>query len=245
MSRRRFFIPQDRIQDGSAVLTPDQAHHLRAVLRLRAGEEVELFDGEGRSFSGKIEYRGTDIHVGALEKLELQRESRCSFVLAPALIKADRFEWILQKGTELGVDEIVPLETHFAAVHIPASRLESRLKRWQRIVTEASKQSRRLTVPKIQAPLPWEALLASPEYAACARFMLYEKAGERMRKAPPDLDRVLLCVGPEGGWEASEAQAAEQAGFQLVNLGSRILRAETAALAAISIFQFLLQRGNE
>lgn len=152
---------------------------------------------------------------------------------------------MLQKGTELGVDEIVPLETRFAAVRIPPCRLESRLERWRRIVTEASKQSRRDTVPKIHAPLPWEAFLASPEHAACARFMLYEKAGERIRTVPSNLDQVLLCVGPEGGWQESEAQAAEQAGFRLVNLGSRILRAETAALAAISIFQFLLQRENE
>jgi 16S rRNA (uracil1498-N3)-methyltransferase len=244
MPRRRFFIPRDRIQDGIAVLTPDQAHHLRAVLRLRAGEEVELFDGEGRSFSGTIEYRGTEIHIGALEKLDLQGEGSGSFVLAPALIKFDRFEWILQKGTELGVDEFIPLETRFAAVHIPASRREARFERWQRIVTEASKQSRRLTVPKIHTSLRWEAFLASAEYAACARFMLYEKAEERIRTAPPGLDRVLLCVGPEGGWEASEARAAEQAGFRLINLGSRILRAETASLAAISIFQFLLQRGD-
>jgi 16S rRNA (uracil1498-N3)-methyltransferase len=242
MPRRRFFIPQDRIQDGIAVLTPDQAHHLRTVLRLQAGEEVELFDGEGLSFSGKIEYQGANTHIGALKKLEQIEARKSTLVLASALIKADRFEWMLQKGTELGVDQFVPLLTRFAAVHIPGARLDARLERWRRIVMEASKQSRRLTVPKIHTPLPWDDFLASQEYAVYARFMLYEKASERIRAIPSIKDCVLLCVGPEGGWEDSEAQAAANAGFKLTSMGSRILRAETAALAAVSIFQFLLDQ---
>lgn len=240
MSRRRFFIPPDRIQDGIAVLTPDQAHHLRDVLRLRAGDEIELFDGEGLSFCGKIECHGPEIHIGSLKKLDPPGERNSSFVLAAALIKPDRFEWMLQKGTELGVDQFLPLETRFTTVRIQQPRLEARLERWQRILREASKQCRRQTVPRIQRPISWDAFLASPEHANCSRFMLHEKASNRPKPTLPMMDRVLLCVGPEGGWDTSEARAAEQAGFQLVSMGARILRAETAALAAVSIFQFLL-----
>jgi 16S rRNA (uracil1498-N3)-methyltransferase len=239
MPRRRFFISRDRIRDAGAVLPPDQAHHLRDVLRLRAGEEVELFDGEGAGFLGKIEFLGPEIRIGSLKKIEPREERGGSFVLAAALIKADRFEWMLQKATELGVDEVVPLETKFSVVRIPRERIPSRLERWQRIVTEASKQCRRRTVPVIHPPTPWNAFLASREYADSTRFMLYEQATERIPTVPSPASRVLLSVGPEGGWEASEASAAELAGFQLVYMGSRILRAETAALAAVAIFQFL------
>jgi 16S rRNA (uracil1498-N3)-methyltransferase len=242
MPRRRFYIPRDRIRDGVAVLTPDQAHHLRAVLRLQPGEEVELFDGEGRSYSGRIEFRGADTEIGALAKVEHADTSRSNLVLAAALIKGDRFEWVLQKGTELGVDRFLPLETRFSTIHIPEERWEARRQRWQRIVTEASKQSRRLTVPRLDAPLKWETLLASPEFESHARFMLHEKAAERLKSVPPGPDGVLLCVGPEGGWEDAETCAAEQGGFHLVSIGTGILRAETAALAAISVFRFLLDQ---
>jgi 16S rRNA (uracil1498-N3)-methyltransferase len=241
MPRRRFFIPPDRIRDGTAVLTPDQAHHLRDVLRLSTGEEVELFDGEGQCYSGRVECRGAEIHIGSLKGLEPAEKRRTSLVLAAALLKADRFEWVLQKGTELGVDRFLPLETHFSSVRIPSVRLEARLDRWQRIVREASKQSRRLTVPRVQPPLPFSALLAAPEYAGCAGFMLHEKAPRRLRAVTP-ADRALLCVGPEGGWDTAEAQAAEQAGFQVVSMGSRIMRAETAALAAVAVLQFLFEQ---
>jgi 16S rRNA (uracil1498-N3)-methyltransferase len=242
MSRRRFFISRDQIRDASVLLTPDQAHHLHDVLRLRAGAEVELFDGEGRCYSGKVECCGAEIRIAALQRLESSDVRGSALILAAALIKADRFEWMLQKGTELGVDRFIPLETRFSVVHIPPARLASRMQRWQRIVLEASKQSRRSAVPAISRPLSWGDFLAEPESAGGARFLLHEKAAEPIPTAPWQTDRLLLCVGPEGGWDPSEAAAAENAGFRLVNMGSKILRAETAALAAIAIFQFLLDR---
>jgi len=241
MPRRRFFVPQEQVRNGIAVLTPDQAHHLRTVLRLRAGEEVELFDGAGLSYSGAIQFRGAEIHIGPLRKIELPTEPGSALVLAAALIKPDRFEWILQKGTELGVARFLPLETNFSTVRIPQARLAARLDRWQRIVREACKQSRCVTIPKVHSPLPFESLLAAPEYAAYARFMLHEKAPERLNTDLPAGNPVLLCVGPEGGWDPAEAHAAELAGFRIVSMGTRVLRAETAALAALAIFQFLLE----
>ncbi len=242
MPRRRFFISRDRIRDGVAVLTPDQAHHLRTVLRLQPGDEVELFDGEGRGFSGKIAYRGARTEISELAEIEHTESPRRTLVLAAALIKADRFEWMLQKGTELGVDRFVPLETRFSSIRIPAARLDERRQRWQRIVTEASKQCRRLTVPLLDLPIRWEAFLALHEFASFAKFMLYEQASERLKTSPSGPEGVLLCVGPEGGWEDAEVRAAEHAGFRQVGMGARILRAETAALAAVSVFQFLLDQ---
>jgi 16S rRNA (uracil1498-N3)-methyltransferase len=244
MPRRRFFVPQKLEQNGIAVLTPDQAHHLRTVLRLRAGEEVELFDGTGLSYSGIIQSRGAEIRIGPLREVALPEAPITALALAAALIKPDRFEWILQKGTELGVERFLPLETHYSTVRIPQARLAARLDRWQRIVLEACKQSRRVTVPKVHSPLPFGALLTAPEYAAHARFLLHEKAPERLHADLPAGNPMLLCVGPEGGWDSAEAHAAERAGFQIVSMGNRVLRAETAALAALAIFQFLLENSR-
>jgi 16S rRNA (uracil1498-N3)-methyltransferase len=241
MPRRRFFIPKDQIRGGIATLTPDQAHHLRTVLRLGAGEEVELFDGEGGAYSGRIESQDAKVRIGGLVRLESANPPGTALVLAAALIKPDRFDWILQKGTELGVSRFLPLVTRFTAAQIPTTRVAARMQRWQRIVREACKQSRRLTVPDIQTPMTFDRFLAEQEYSTCSRFMLYEQAPERLKSDAAVGDRVLLCVGPEGGWDAGETEAAALAGFRLVNLGSGILRAETACLAAIAIFQFLLE----
>ena len=241
MPRRRFFISGDRIHDGFAVLPPDQAHHLRDVLRLRAGDTIELFDGEGVGYSGRIECRGLEVRIGSLARLAPQEERKTPLVLAAALIKQDRFEWMLQKATELGVDRFLPLETSLAAVRIPPSRLEARLDRWRRIVREASKQCRRLTVPEIRSPLTLQALLALPEYSSSLKLMLHEKAPERL--SPPAASSVVFAVGPEGGWDDAEALAAERAGYRLVSMGSRILRAETAALAAAAIITILCASG--
>jgi len=241
MPRRRFFIPKDQIRGGTAILTPDQAHHLRTVLRLGAGEEVELFDGEGSAYSGRIESQDAEVRIGGLAPLEPANSPGTTLVLAAAIIKPDRFEWILQKGTELGVSRFLPLVTRFTAGHIHAARVASKVQRWQRIVREACKQSRRLTIPDIQTPMTFDRLLADQEYFTCSRIMLYEQAPERLKSDADVGDRVLLCVGPEGGWDAGEAEAAALAGFRLVNLGSGILRAETACLAAIAIFRFLLE----
>ena len=241
MPRRRFFIPRNQIQGGIAILTPDQAHHLRTVLRLGTGEDVELFDGEGNAYSGRIESRDAEVRIGGLAPLELAQPPGTALVLATAIIKQDRFEWILQKGTELGVSRFLPLVTRFTAAHIPAARVEARMHRWQRIVREACKQSRRLTVPDIQTPVTFDQLLTEPEYSAFSRIMLHEHAPERLKRDSAAGDSVLLCVGPEGGWDTRETEAAAHAGFDLASLGSGILRAETACLAAVAILQFLLE----
>jgi 16S rRNA (uracil1498-N3)-methyltransferase len=242
MPRRRFFIPQDRIRDGAAVLTPDEAHHLRDVLRLRAGEEVELFDGEGLGYTGKVECSGMEICIGSLSRLEPSEQRQAPLVLAAALIKPDRFEWMLQKGTELGVHRFLPLKTRFTTVRIPQTKLEARQERWRRIVREAAKQSRRFIVPEVLRPIAWADLVASPEYRTYARFMFHERASERLEARALAGEPLLLCVGPEGGWDNSESQAAERTGFRLISMGSRILRAETAAIAAVAVFQFLREQ---
>jgi 16S rRNA (uracil1498-N3)-methyltransferase len=238
MAHRRFFVSQDRIHNGVAVLDPQQSHHLRAVLRLGSGAEIEIFDGQGCGYAGRVEPGGAEVRVHLLEKIDPARKPETALILAAALIKPVRFEWMLQKSTELGVSGIMPLITRFTGVRVPDP--ESRTQRWRRIVQEAAKQCRRLTVPEVAYPQPFAGLLGSPALEGQSRFLLHERAGERLQFIPEPGKSVLLCIGPEGGWDEEETRAAQDAGFRLIHMGPRILRAETAAIAAVAVFQFLL-----
>jgi 16S rRNA (uracil1498-N3)-methyltransferase len=241
MARRRFYVPQDSIRDGIAILPVSQAHHLRTVLRIGAGETVEIFDGKGRGYAGEVELRDSEVVIRGLQSLPAQ-ESSPRLTLAAALIKSDKFEWMLQKTTELGVDEIIPLITRLSDLRIPAGKIALRLDRWDRIAKEAARQSRRLTAPQIRAPLNFVDFLATDEFSECARFFFYEKARELWQPDPCLIaNGVLLCIGPEGGWDADEVEQAREAGYGIFGLGPRILRAETAAVAAVSIIQYHAQ----
>ena len=238
MSRRRFYVPGDSIHEGTAVLPPEQAHHLRHVLRLQDGEKVEIFDGKGAGYSGRVSYCGDEVYVRALHEMSPSEKPHPGLVLAQALLKADKFEWVLQKATELGVREFVPLTTQFCEVRIPESRIDGRMERWRRIIRESSRQSCRLSVPEIRVPMSLVNLFSLSGYSRHKGLFLYENAPGRWDGTLPPAQDYLLCVGPEGGWHPDEAEAAARVGYDLFNLGPRILRAETAALAAVTLVQF-------
>jgi 16S rRNA (uracil1498-N3)-methyltransferase len=238
MSRRRFYVPGDSIHEGAAVLPPDQAHHLRHVLRLRNGETVEIFDGRGTGYSGRVSYCDDEVRVESLREMIPPENPQPELVLAQALLKADKFEWVLQKATELGVSEFVPLETQFCDVRVPQSRIDGRMERWRRIVGDAARQSCRFSVPGIRAPMSPAKLFSLREISGHRGLFLYENAPRRWKGELPPAEKYLLCVGPEGGWHPDEAEAAANAGLALFNLGPRVLRAETAALAAVTLIQF-------
>lgn len=237
MNRRRFFVPRESIREGTACLPADQSHHLRDVLRLRTGDIVEIFDGKGGGYSGEVDFQDTGIFVRGLSPIA-SVESGARVILAAALIKSAKFEWILQKTTELGVHELMPLYTRRSEIEIPDSKIASRLQRWDRIVKEASKQCRRLSLPQIHEPRPFRDFLSMNCFASCARFLLHEKTSEYWNPDPGTLSEgVVVCIGPEGGWHDSEVEQAKAIGYQTFSLGPSVLRAETAAVAAISIVQ--------
>ena len=209
MTRKRFFVPRDSIRGGIATLPPDQAYHLRHVLRLGTGDVVEFFDGEGGRYIGEVELHGPEVWVRRL-----------------------------QKATELGVEEIIPLKTRFSDIRIPDSKIDIRLERWGRIVQEASKQCRRPTVPRVRKPIQFSDFLCLKELSASTRLLFFEKAADLPRLESVLSDRIVLCIGPEGGWDSNEIEQARETGYKTFSLGPWILRAETAALAAVSIIQF-------
>jgi 16S rRNA (uracil1498-N3)-methyltransferase len=237
MSRRRFFVPPESIRDGVACLPSDQAHHLRNVLRLRTGDSVEVFDGKGGGYAGEVDFQDAGIYIRRLRSIATH-ESRVRVVLAAALIKSSKYEWILQKATELGVQEIIPLKTRRSDIEISGGKIAGRMQRWERIVTEASKQCKRSSSPGIHEPQAFPDFLSMEDFSSYARFMLYEKASDPWHPDPQALSEgVVLCIGPEGGWEDGEVGQAKAAGYEIFSLGPWILRAETAAISAVSIIQ--------
>jgi len=205
---------------------------------LKSGEAVELFNGEGKGYAGKVEFKGGKVLVCELQDIAPEQPS-CRLLLAPALIRSVKFEWTLQKATELGVMEIFPLKTSLGDIEIPENRMAARLERWRKIVREASKQSRRLSAPRVHEPMKFSDLLCLKDLRDSTKFLFYEKAPKPLQfESNLVSDQILVCVGPEGGWIDNEVEKAGRAGFQVFSLGPWILRAETASVAALSIIQF-------
>lgn len=236
MARRRFYVPGEAIHEGSALLPPAQAHHLRNVLRMENGDTAEVFDGAGHGYVGQVEIRGAETFIRNLAPLP-SVESRYHLILAAALIKPARFEWMLQKTTELGIDEIVPVYTRLSQVRIPQEKTEARLERWQRIVGEAARQSGRFAAPVLRRPVEFPALLAAAEYSDCSRILFYEKTSQPFEASSLLSNRILMFIGPEGGWDKEEIRLALESGCRTLGLGRWILRAETAAIAGLAIIQ--------
>jgi 16S rRNA (uracil1498-N3)-methyltransferase len=240
MTRRRFYVPSDSFRSGIAVLPASQTHHLRHVLRIKAGEVVEIFNGEGDGFIGKVDIVGSDVHIRDLQIIP-GKEPTSRLILAAALIKPARFEWILQKATELGIHEIVPLRTRLSDIKTPDYKIDARLERWDRIVLEASKQCRRTVTPRVHSPVVFIDFLRDGAFSEGTKLLFYEKASELWRPEKSPLSRqTVLCVGPEGGWDNNEIEQASKAGYHIFSLGPWILRAETAALAALAVLQHYL-----
>ncbi len=236
MNPRRFYVPPGRIHGGVAELLPDQVHRVREVLRLKRDSQVEVFDGKGNAYLGRLEFTVHGSLVSDLERIADREQLPPRLVVAAAMIKPARFEWMLEKATELGTDEFIPLITRHSDVHLVRANLPSRLNRWQRIVQQACEQSGRTLIPAIQAPLKFPDLLAMDSLSGFTRLLLYESGGLPLsREKPPG--PAVICIGPEGGWDPSEVDAALERGYRLVSLGRHILRAETSAVAAIALLR--------
>src|ERR1700690_386314 len=247
--RRRFFV--DSFDANSATMRGATAEHLGRVLRAEAGQLYELSDGH-RVWLSRVERvalskRGENQIDFALVEPIAATEPSLDLVLLISLVKFDRFEWALEKATELGVNEIIPLAAGRTDKPLLAASWKRR-DRWERIFLESAQQARRLRPPVLRAALPpFEALLRSS--AACKLFLSERREAPPIREAlnhrasQPNLvapASAALAIGPEGGWTDEEIAAALSAGFAEASLGGNILRTETAVLASLAILRFAL-----
>lgn len=242
-SAHRFFVEPSILVGETVVLSGPLAHQLSRVLRLRPGERIILLDGEGQECEAEVEaLQAHQAQVRILARRPAAGEPRHQVTLYQALLKGPRFEWVLQKGTELGIAAFVPILTS-RCVAVP-QRPEAKLARWQAIVREAAEQAGRGRLPRVAAPLPFAAACAGVKEERA--FLAWE--GERdigLRQALAGLEGAdgvswALFIGPEGGFSAEEVALAQGYGIRPVSLGPRTLRAETAALAAAAALFFAL-----
>ncbi len=239
MARRRFFV--EAVRNGAAELAGGDAKHLTRVLRVEPGQRYEISDNRTVWLAEIEEARKERVRFRVLEQLP-PNPAPVRIHLFAALIKFDRFEWLIEKATELGVEAIVPVATERSERGLDRAA-ERRIERWRRIAFESSQQSRRDRLPEIEVPARFAAALKHP---ALRRFALDER-----ESAPPLLsvvpavrnrdDAVALLVGPEGGWTESERVGFVQNGWIAASLGPTILRTETAAVAALAIISALWQ----
>jgi 16S rRNA (uracil1498-N3)-methyltransferase len=227
MARRRFFV--DEIRDGVATLTGDDAAHLTRVLRVEAGQRFEISDNREVWLSEIAEARKSRVEFRVLESIPAV-PGLPPIDLYAALFKLDRYEWMIEKATELGVARIVPVETErserglFEASH-------KRVERWRKIAREASQQSRRTRMPVIGDAIRFRGLQVEGD-----RYLLDEAPGTpKIHIAGAHSPTTSLLLGPEGGWTDGERAAATAAGWMASSLGPQVLRAETAAIAALAV----------
>jgi 16S rRNA (uracil1498-N3)-methyltransferase len=231
MTRRRFIA--DEVSGDHAALTGEHADHLVRVLRARVGQDFDIATGEGVRRGqitllkpGRVEFELGDV---------ISEASPAAITLILAVFKFDRMEWAIEKCTELGVAQIVPVIARRTDSHL-ASASAKRVERWQRIVLQAAEQSRRASPPEISAPIKFAEAVKFP---GKLRILLAESEEQtQLRdvvKSPTGNGGIILAVGPEGGWADDESKAFQQAGWISASLGNTILRAETAAMAAAAI----------
>ena len=235
-----FFLASEAIAPPNVRITGPLLNHLRQSLRLQPGEVLTVTDDEGMRYRTEIIEVTSRVLIGRiLETTAAPARTSPSIVLAQALLKGEKMDWVIQKATELGVERIVPVAAAHSVVRLRADRIEHQLARWQRIALEAAQQSERWSVPIIDEPAAVSQLLARSKDAS-SRLLLAERSeGASLTHVslPVAGDEIWLLVGPEGGWDGEELGQVLQDGYTAITLGPRILRAETAAIATISVLQ--------
>jgi 16S rRNA (uracil1498-N3)-methyltransferase len=237
VNTHRFHVPE--AAPGARVVLPEHSeHHARDVLRLREGALVRLFDGRGAEFDAVLDAvsrKGVSARITG--RAEPRAESPLRVVLAVSPLRGDRMELVVQKATELGVAEIRPIITARTDAAARPALKGSRQERWDKVASGAAEQCGRAVVPLVAPTTTLDALLEQP-FGGLKLFFL-ERSAPSALTALARPEEVLMLVGPAGGWEEVEVERATAAGFVAAGLGPRILRAETAALAAVSAVQVL------
>jgi 16S rRNA (uracil1498-N3)-methyltransferase len=236
----RFFISPDQVAGPLITVSGEDVRHIGAVLRMKTGDELLLCDGQGTEYSVKIAHVDRSEIKAEIVSKTWREIAYPRVTLGQGLPKSDKMDWIAQKATELGVATIAPLITERTIVKIKDE--EKRVSRWQKICREAAMQSGRPDIPNVEAIRTFTDFLRAPNPGHGTLLLLPWEEGtapikEVLRKNP-DIDQIIVLIGPEGGFSATEATSAKERGFHRVSLGPNILRTETAAIAVLSMIGY-------
>jgi 16S rRNA (uracil1498-N3)-methyltransferase len=214
------------------------ANHITRVLRLRAGDALTVFNGNGAEFAASIEALHRDsVDVEIEEERAVSRESPLSLTLAQGISRGERMDWVLQKATELGCSRIVPVFTERSVVRLDARQAQKKLQHWRGIAIAACEQCGRNTVPEVPLPTDIFEFLSSAGGSGSTRLLLSPTGELSIEEVSADTAGLTVLIGPEGGLTDTEHEMAERSGFTPVRMGPRVLRTETAAIAALTIIQ--------
>lgn len=252
----KFYISPESIKGNIALITGKEAHHILDVMRLKRGARIEVFDGRGKLYQGKIlDIQGKKVKA-EIEYLRQQRQvSNLQIALVQALPKKNKMDYIVEKCTELGVDSIIPVQTIRTIVKLNKQRGALRRKRWQRIAREAAKQCGRTTIPQVANLVSWQGLLSSLGNFDLKLIFCLKEGLEGIKdilRAPLEKDsltgrgqskprKIAILIGPEGDFSPEEIQQAEDFGCIAVSLGKNVLKSDTACVCALSILNYELR----
>lgn len=249
MTRKCFFLDQVDPGQEYVILSDQAAHHMESVLRLKAGDRVELCDGRGNAWHGVIEKVDPEtIRVRLAGRRDLEKESPLELTLALAFARSDRMELVLRQATEMGVNRFFAFRAQRSQYGLSGNQKIKREERWQKIAREAMCQCQRTRLPQIQVVESISEFLdrTAPEVGSdddSLRVLASEEEREQslitLWHLFPKCGKILAVVGPEGGWTETEESQFTEAGFKTVHLGPRILRLETAAIALLASAQLL------
>lgn len=236
----RFYCPIP-LRSGDSLSLPEAvAHHAVKVLRLAVGAPIVLFNGEGGEFPARLTAAGKCVTAQLGDWCAVSRESPLHLTLVQALAAGDKMDWVFQKAVELGANRLVPVAASRSVLKLSGDRADKRLEHWRGVVTAACEQSGRDTVPEVTELLPLPHYLGrlreAPPAGDHVRLILSPYAATRLADLPRPA-AVTLMIGPEGGFTDDEVAAAQAVGFTAIRLGPRILRTETAGLAAMALLQ--------
>ena len=233
----RFFCPDGLAPESDMPLPADVAHHAERVLRLAVGDEIVLFDGGGGECAATLLALGRQPVARLGPRQEVERESPLVITLVQALASGDKMDWIVQKAVELGAVAVQPVAAERSVLKLSGERAAKRVAHWQQVAVSACEQSGRNRVPEVAEILPLAKYLAQ-DFAGTRMILAPGAAGALARKPRP-AGPVAILIGPEGGWSPAELALADRAGCEPLALGPRVLRTETAGLAAIAAMQTL------
>ncbi len=243
MKQIRIYQHTELASGNSVSLDKVASNHLLRVLRLRQGDEFVLFNGDGCEYPSTLEISGKTAIAQISEMRETIRESCLQLHLYQGISKGERMDFAIQKAVELGVSEITPLFCERTVVSLKGDRLDKKLQHWQGIAISACEQSGRNHIPAIHPAQPFSQALASD--TTQLKLMLEPTAAQPLSSLQPENNTVSIYIGPEGGFSDNEITQAQNSGLRGINLGPRILRTETAALAAVTACQLLWGDLNE
>jgi 16S rRNA (uracil1498-N3)-methyltransferase len=234
----RLFVSGQLINDAELVLEGDRARYLGRVLRLRVGDEITVFNGDGPEWSATIDAMTKStatLRIGASH--EVATESPLKIHLVQGISRGERMDFVVQKATELGVKRVTPVLTEYGVVKLNEERAAKRQEHWQHLAASACEQSGRIRVPLIDLPTHLKDWFGNRPAEVDEQLILRPGATRPLAGIAAPKTKICVLIGPEGGFSDTEYEDAEVAGFRVVSLGPRILRTETAAVATLSVLQ--------